>query len=284
MRYDTKAILAAVLFTAALVAQDERPDAPTTLRGLVEEAVENVQVFADEDAEEPARPFIGLRWDNNTRGSEDGMTVLYLHEGRPIAAACVFPLRGSIVHEFSALAPQGVIARRKDQSSPLWQTRESVVTYAPIPDAPRPETSPAGRLRQMKALAGEFQATTLGWDPANVNREELRLLPRPMYRYEAKDPVAKQDGKEAALIDGAAFVFVTGTDPEALLLIEAVRKSSGPVWQYGFARRTTAAVEARHRDKVVWSVEGGPSARDPRQALHMLSTPIPAEILQAVKE
>ena len=40
-----------------------------------------------------------------------------------------------------------------------------------------------------------------------------------------------------ALIDGAVFAFVQGTDPEAVLLIEAVRRDDRTVWQYAFGRR-----------------------------------------------
>jgi hypothetical protein len=50
-------------------------------------------------------------------------------------------------------------------------------------------------------------------------RWELRLLPHPLYRYESTDP---------DVVDGALFAFVTsaGTDPEALLAIEA--RKPGP--------------------------------------------------------
>ena len=80
-------------------------------------------------------------------------------------------------------------------------------------------------------------------------REELRLLPKPIYRYEL-------DAAKAAhpeLVDGAVFAFVQGTDPEAVLLIEAIRRGDGIGWQYAFGRATSYFVEVRVGSSVVWN-------------------------------
>ena len=97
----------------------------------------------------------------------------------------------------------------------------------------------------MRTLTHDFSAST---KDDQDRRWELRLLPQPLYRYESTDP---------EVVDGALFGFVTsaGTDPEALLAIEA-RKSaptSGPVWQYGIARFTDLQLWVRHRGKEVFS-------------------------------
>jgi hypothetical protein len=122
----------------------------------------------------------------------------------------------------------------------------------------------------MKSLAEQFQALMLGWDLKDGSREELRLLPRPLYRYEAS--------KEKDAQDGAVFAFVTGTDPEALLLLETT-KGAEPSWQFAFVRRTTAALEGRHGEKVVWTADPRPDGSDPEKPHFALSTPIPPSLL-----
>jgi hypothetical protein len=47
-----------------------------------------------------------------------------------------------------------------------------------------------------------------------------------------------------------------GTDPEVVLLLEAVGPEKEAVWQYAFAIATTHAVEARLGEQVVWSRRG----------------------------
>jgi hypothetical protein len=52
--------------------------------------------------------------------------------------------------------------------------------------------------------------------------QELRLLSQPLYRYESTLP---------EVVDGALFTFVTGTDPELMLVIEARRAFPGGAWE-----------------------------------------------------
>ncbi|HEX5444588.1 MAG TPA: hypothetical protein VFW87_12190 [Pirellulales bacterium] len=241
---------------------------PTNLREMMEAAVDHCQVYASPEAKEPAETEIALRWANNARGSEDGLTLLYIHRGRPLAASCIFPWTGYLMHDFESLTSDHVVARR--EGTVVWRPESSGVKRTDIPDAPPPEAMRAQRLRQMKSLAEQFQSTLLGWKSDDTDREELRLLPRPLYRYEPRDE---------SLIDGAVFAFVMGTDPESLLLIEAVKDGEASRWQYGFARRTSGELEGRHRGAVVWTAPRFPEERDPRKPHFSFGTPIPAELL-----
>lgn len=259
-------LVGALLSATPFVRGEEDRTTPTNLRELVEQQIDDVQVFSGDD-KEPAKPLITLRWANNARGSEDGATVLFIHGGRPIAAACVFPLRGNIQHEFDAIYGRDITARRKNDTDLLWRPGPPNLKAAPVAEAPPPERAPAGRLRQMKVLAEQFQASMLGWNPNDGVREELRLLPRHLYRYELP--------KDSDLVDGAVFAFVTGTDPEALLLLEAT-KGDKAAWQYTFLRRTSAGLEARHRDKVVWTADALPDGSDPEKPHYVLFSTIPA--------
>lgn len=252
-----------------VLARDDSNREPHTLRELIDATVEEVQVFSNVDASEPAKPLVALRWANNTRGSgsEDGMTVLYVHAGRPLAAACIYPWSGNLVHDFEAISRHTVVARRN--GAIVWQPRTTGVEFADIPNAPVPETTRAQRLRQMKTLAGQFQSTLLGWKNDDSDRETLRLLPHPLYRYEPEgnDPV-----------DGAVFAFVLGTDPETLLLLEAAKKGDQLKWQYAFARRTSGELDGRHLGTVVWTAARNPETRNPTKPHFSLARPLPPEL------
>jgi hypothetical protein len=67
------------------------------------------------------------------------------------------------------------------------------------------------------------------------------------------------------------FAFVMGTDPEVVLLLEAVEREGKAVWQYAVARATAYAVEASLGDEVVWSVQSGPNPTN----LMQIFRPIP---------
>lgn len=251
-----------------LAADDQPAKAPSTLRELIDASLGDVEIFADAESTTAARPRVVMRWANNARGSEDGATVLYIHEGRPLAVACFYPWDGQLPRDFSVLARVPILARY--EGTVVWQPQRTEVKLADIPAAPPPEESPAQRLRQMKKLAGQFGSTMLGWRTDDSDREELRLLPRPLYRYETK-------GGET--LDGGVFAFVMGTDPEALLLIEATRQGDEAKWQYAFVRRTSGELEGRHRDQVVWHAERFPAMRDPQAPNFSVVSLIPPELL-----
>jgi hypothetical protein len=111
-----------------------------------------------------------------------------------------------------------------------------------------------------------------GWKPDKSDREELRLLPKPLYR----DALSESTGPDRGWIDGGVFAFVQGTDPEAILLLELVRQNGRPHWQYAFARATASGLEARLDKTIVWEVEfleGMPTPRLPQMTVrHPLET------------
>jgi hypothetical protein len=104
-----------------------------------------------------------------------------------------------------------------------------------------PAESPTARLRQLKAMAGEFAASETLRSGA---LRELRLLTQPIYRYQSTDP---------DLIDGGLFAFVLGTDPDIILMIEARRTKAGPEWQYAAARMNSLALTLNHKSREAWS-------------------------------
>lgn len=212
-------------------------------------------------------PRVVMRWANNTRGSEDGMTVLYLADGCPEAVCCVYPWENDLHHEFDSLSRGTLIAKRN--GNVVWSPAKHGVEFQPIPGANAPDDSAVVRLRQMKTLASQFSSTMLGWRADKSDREELRKLPQPLYRYESN---------RGAVLDGAVFAFVQGTDPETLLLIEAFKSMGHYEWQFAFARRTSGELEGRHNDKIVWHADPYPANNDPQSTHRVLSSPIEASL------
>ncbi|HVW01403.1 MAG TPA: hypothetical protein VHB77_13715 [Planctomycetaceae bacterium] len=241
------------------------------LRKQLDESVNYAELFDSEQSEKPMAVRIVMRWANNIRQSDDGMTVLFLSHGRPAAACCIYPWHNqSLALEFDSLSRGTFVA--KQSGTPFWQPATPGIEFHAITDADPPADSPAARLRQMKALSREFSSKMLGMKAQNEDREELRLLPRPLYRYE--------NLPEGDCIDGAVFAFVQGTDPESLLLLEAIKTKDRTEWQYAFGRRTTGELEGRHRGKAVWHVERGPATRDPRSIHYVLSRPLNPDVLE----
>jgi hypothetical protein len=143
-------------------------------------------------------------------------------------------------NEFVSLAAGPLVAVRDGVR--VWAPTRSGVEVKPIPDAPVPADSPAQRLRQLRALAGEFTARET--DRQGVDRD-LRLLSQPIYRYEKT---------EGDLVDGALFAFALGTDPESLLFLEDRIVDGAPRWHYGLARMNGIAMRANFKGRDVWNL------------------------------
>ena len=245
-----------------LLIADESPATPeqkdseaTRIRRVIDEVIGWHQVFPAADDDEPLKVLPALRWSNNTRGTENAVTVLYIRNGRPYAAACLFPYDRGMIHDFQSLAREDdkIVARRDGRV--VWEPSRAGVVFAPVPDAPAPEKNRAARLRQIKQLSERFQSSMLGWKADSNDQEKLRLLNRPLYRYEPQS---------GPVLDGAVFAFVQGTDPESLLLIELVDDREEQRWDYAFARRTAGKLEGRLDDKIVWTAPLNPEYKDPR--------------------
>jgi hypothetical protein len=193
-------------------------------------------------------------WTNPTRANgQDGAVFVWTCRGRAEVVGTIFSFPGkgerTIDHEFLSIATTVLEVDRTGTKMPkgvLWSPRIAGITPRAVPDAPLPASSPARRLAQMRDLARDFSGST---HDMQDRRWELRLLPRPLYRYESTDP---------DVLDGAVFAFVTsaGTDPEAILVLEA-RKAPGataPTWHYGVGRYTDMALQMRHKDREILSV------------------------------
>jgi hypothetical protein len=173
-----------------------------------------------------------FRHSQPVRGDDIGAVWLWVDEnGRPAAVGTVFAYSGGaggdgyrqVAHEFHSLSDEPIVATWRDKKQ--WSPNKPGLEWKPIPGAPKPADSEAQRLWQMREFARQFQGHEA--DPRG-GRWELRLVPKPVYRYELK--------KTEAVQDGALFVFCQGTDPEIFLGIEARRTQAGYQWHYSRCR------------------------------------------------
>ena len=238
------------------------------LRKLMDESLAWDELFVNDRSATPMTAKVVLRWTNNTRGSEDGMTVLYLADGRPEAVCCFYPWEKSLIHEFDSMSRGTLLAKRDGEV--FWSPEKPGVQFQSIPAADVPAEMPVARLRQMKLLASQFSSTMLGWRADKSDREVLRLLPQPLYRY---------DSKRSDVLDGAVFAFVQGTDPESLLLVEAFKTGVGFEWQFAFVRRTSGELEGRHKEVIVWHADRFPASNDSRSTHRSVGRPLDLSVL-----
>jgi hypothetical protein len=168
-------------------------------------------------------------------------------DGRPLALCKVehydiarLARAGEWLYCFTSLAPDLIHAEWSDGHQ--WTARKPGVSFQSVPDAGAPGETPAARLRQMKELSRQF---TAAFDFNQKNKEELRLLARPLYRYADSD---------AGIIDGAVFAAaMNGTNPTAIFLIEVQQQGEQKVWRFGVAAMTDGAVVVKYDGKEVWS-------------------------------
>jgi len=186
------------------------------------------------------------RWSNPIRNFfSDGCLFLWLDGKRPAAAATAsIRGNGSVWFETATFSAAALRCLRNERE--FWTPRGIGPSQLRISDREPPAATARARLVQMRRLAEEFMVRS---EPVNDKPNELRLLPQPSYRYE--DQAEK-------IVDGALFAFVEATDPEALLLLEAIAASGGEPahWRCTFAKMTSRPIAARRDDKVVWSVPG----------------------------
>lgn len=241
-----------VLVVAAVLSQ--QIDAPTSQKAATE-AIEDFKADAKDyvvrlDAR-PKEPFALreeplLHWGNPARTGEDGAVFVWLLDGRPQVIGSVFTYRLPNVirrkHEYHSLAAGPLTAAYHGQQ--VWAPRTAGIAWQPLTDAPPAQATSRGRLSQMKTLARRFSATL---ERRTGEKDELRLLPQPLLRYEADDKK----------VDGALFSFSLGTDPEAILLLEA-NLDGKPAWQYAFARYHFLDLRASYDGREVWHVDAMP--------------------------
>jgi hypothetical protein len=184
-----------------------------------------------------------LRWSNPVAQEEDAGLFLWTRQGRPIAAAQFFVRKNLWMHEFQSLS-EGLFT--VDWSSrTIWRPERAGLSFNLEPDNRPPDATAVGRLRQMRKIAESF-AASVEFRYENESHYELRLLPKPVYRY---------GSAEGSVLDGTLWAFVQGTNPEVLLLVESrPGPDSKARWHYAVAAMTSYPAEVKRNGESVWKV------------------------------
>jgi hypothetical protein len=254
----TKAVLPAAILTLVLAAATRGQVAPAKPEATSAQQAEESRQAAAEEVQKFAFALAGeggaklklhetpvLRYTNPLRGDVHSAFYIWTLEGRPEVVASVsswYTPRRYLGLAASSLSLGKVVGRREDQF--IWQPDRPGLELRPIPGAEAPAMTPAQRLRQMSALARQFTAE-FKREASYDEGGKLRLLNKPLYRYESTNP---------AVQDGALFALADGTSPQLNLLIESRETEAGFQWQYGLAPNNSVEYRVFHQDREVWSL------------------------------
>ena len=182
-----------------------------------------------------------FRYSDSARTTTDGTLWLWTQVERPVAALCLFnDSREGFQwnYELVSLSDSALFV----DGRPGWNWRPVVKPRSWIlVSEPEPAGSEPTRLLQMKTLLSQFRAE----EDQDGDQSQLRLLPRPVYRYRCPDEKVE---------DGAMFLFAYGTNPEVLVQVEALAEANRS-WRVAFARMSAAHLKVTRGDQTVWAAE-----------------------------
>jgi hypothetical protein len=185
-----------------------------------------------------------LQWHNSVNQSVHGNIFLWTKAGRPEIVASIYQFYSPKVEfaaEFQSLSPGPLVIEKN--GAEVWTPREPGVVLKEFEDAAEPPPTRPQRLVTMRQLAGQFSVQLTDWSGETYR---LRLIPRPLYRYESTDD---------EVLDGALFAFTYTTDPELLVMVEARKSGDGFRWMYGHARMNVGELTVSYRDREVWKAD-----------------------------
>lgn len=186
-----------------------------------------------------------LNWDDVPRGHHYGTLWVWGAKGRPAAIVEMYTIDfakqidqwpGNVLHSLA-----GEPLKAEAEFAWDWAPSKPGFTPAPLADAPAPAATSNLRKLQMRALAKRFSARQT-W---KGDTDELRLLPTPVRLYESA---------EEGILDGGLFVLSHGgTNPEVVLILEAIRNADGDRWQFGCVRLGHAEMHVQFDNREVWT-------------------------------
>ena len=226
--------------TSACLGQDFTPK---ELKNHFQTVAESYRFIAGDDKLKFRQSPIFF-WTNNEREMLNGATYVWMRRGRPMVLASIFSYQWDgkthCRHELLSLSAERITGSCAEDV--VWTPARSEVAWKPLAHSPQPAESANRRSSQMRSLVRRFSGTLriTGKQPS-----ELRLLPKPLLRYQSPD---------SKVIDGAIFALTVATDAEILVLIEAQGKNvSESVFKYAAAPGHYHSLELRLDDQKVWS-------------------------------
>lgn len=258
-------LLVSIVLTSGLAAGQEtqQPSEKKTQKkrwmALYSEEAAKYEMFRGSDAIEELKliPTPVLTFTNPVREYEQhGAAYVWTSDGRPEVVGAIWSVvtpddstKRHLSHELHSLSLGPINSKHERRTSrrgliPDWRVNEAGIERKRIPDAGTPVKAANLRLTQMRRMARGFQAKI----PSGLidGKGSLRLLTQPLYRYRSESH---------GVIDGAIFAFVMGTDPEIILLIEAVETPGGPKWQFAAAPFSNLPMQLDYQGTRVWECQ-----------------------------
>jgi hypothetical protein len=192
-----------------------------------------------------------FRYSDRPRKIIDGSFWCWEHRGRPVAFQKVEHYEHSDpaqqwLYCFASASKKRLNTEWGNGQS--WSAEQPGISFVKLTD-----TSPRRVTRQnfpllAKAAAQKF--SVLLTEEFHNSQEQLRFLPRPIHQYV----------DESGII-GAVFGFASGTNPDALLLIEFDPRKESVQWRYAWIRMTICRLSVTLNAEEVWSVPYRPFSR-----------------------
>jgi len=240
------------LLSTVLVSQTQPPEELDVRKATLDAFLKDAQGYemtwhGEKSATLNLVPRSILNWGSAERNDENGSIFVWTREGRPEVIGAIWSLYRKNTkqtvwrHGLQSLSEQPIIANF--QSKLIWSPRSPGVRFQPLEGAEAPANNPQRRLVQMRSLAREFSVEID--EPIGVT-SQLRLLSQPIFRYEPSGDTNR---------DGAIFALNAGTDPDALLLLEARETDQQLQWEFAFGRLHFAEMRAVRHGQQAWKVD-----------------------------
>jgi hypothetical protein len=216
---------------------DEAADRETRLKSM-QQIADRFKVQTIDAGKLEAVPLIAaplLRFNDPAREFHDATLWGWGETGRPLCLLAIEQYGDRSWFECISLSAKEFSA---EAETLRWRPKAPGLELQVFPNASSPASKAPRRLAQMKELLGQLAVHEVG---RTGSRYELRLLPKPLHRY---------DDAASELRDGAIFAFAYGTNPELLGVIEARGKdATSAQWMIGFVRCGTAEPYVMLQDK-----------------------------------
>ena len=199
-----------------------------------------VEVEGDDEFALQMIPQSAMNWSNPVFGTTSGGFFLWTRDGHVAAVMKTYKTKSDRWFEqMRSFSVHPIVARQTRDAAAFWSP-PAAPEMKPLEGSPVPASTATARLIQMKALHRSFSVT----GKLQSGRQELRPLPRPLYRYDSK-----------TAFDGAMFAYVQGTSPDMLLILEARKTADQPRWYYSLGSIGIFEVEVQRNGVTVWSEE-----------------------------
>ena len=219
----------------------------------------------DDPVELQRQPQPALKFTNPLNvGQADGVMLFWLDDDMPIVAASFYIRKSNeVFREFASLIESPLKGTRQGQV--IWSPATSCFARQTLSAQMPPAENERLRLTQMKRAAERFSV------------KDMRLMPTPLYRYSSK---------KYGVIDGAVFGLVRATDPDVLILIEAVDQDSNTRgWRYAIGRMHSFALKVRLDDSEVCAFQPYWANPDPTLPyVEQLDSKLPDELKKPVSD